>query len=252
MKPKNRRKPRVYIEAHLDKKVTELPPDRAHYLRSVLRLKAGDELVVFNGCGTERRATIDSISRQRFAIRLGEAVSPLEEPRLHIKLLQALVKSEAMDLIVQKCAELGVREILPVATEFSVVKLDENRAKRRTRHWRKIAASACEQCGRHAPPLIHPPQLLSAALVDLEDDYVRIALHAGSGRALGHSEYAIRKDGRVALLLGPEGGLSVADLREATGARFETAELGPRILRAETATIAACSIVQSRWGDLTC
>jgi 16S rRNA (uracil1498-N3)-methyltransferase len=251
MKNKNRRTPRVFIDADLEPDNAELSADRSHYLRSVLRQQKGDTIVVFNGKGTERSAVIETISRDRATLRLTDRLTPLVESSLRIVLLQALVKSDAMDLIVQKSAELGVHEIVPVETEFSVVKLTEERAARRVAHWQKIAMSACEQCGRHRPPVISPPGPLAASLASLDDESQRIALHVKGSRDLAHSVPVGSETRSIALMIGPEGGLSEVDLKHAKAAKFDIATLGPRVLRSETAALAACAILQSGWGDLS-
>ena len=156
------RSPRLYVELELDGTTLALDESGAHYLGHVLRLKRGDRLVVFNGRGTEREASVDSLQRRGAQLALAAARAPLPESPLDLTLVQALAKSDAMDLIVQKATELGARALVPVYTEFSVVKLDDERSERRVDHWRKIARSACEQCGRHTPPRIEPPRTLAA------------------------------------------------------------------------------------------
>jgi 16S rRNA (uracil1498-N3)-methyltransferase len=152
-----------------------------------------------------------------------------------------------MDLIVQKATELGVRRIYAVKTDHSVVRLDASRAERRLAHWRKIAQSACEQSGRHLPPLIQAYASLAECIAGVPDGALRIALdpHAPTiGHALPHSV------NKVCLLVGPEGGFSAADLAQISAARFTALRLGPRTLRAETAAITACAFAALRWGDL--
>ena len=166
---------------------------------------------------------------------------------LNLTLLQALPKSDAMDLIVQKAAELGARALVPVHTEFSVVKLDAERSERRLEHWRRIAQSACEQCGRHQPPRIEPPAPLAAALAALPGAGSRFALDPSAEQALGEQTLPARE---LVVAIGPEGGFGAADWRRLDAAQFTRVALGPRILRAETAALAVCAIAQSRWGDL--
>src|SRR5918993_3163163 len=168
--------PRLYVERELDRGTLELDESEAHYLGRVLRLKRGDRLLVFNGRGAERAATVDSVQRRGATLALTAVHAPLPESALELTLLQALPKSDAMDLIVQKITELGVRTLVPVYTEFSVVKLDTERSERRVDHWRKIARSACEQCGRHSPPEIMPPLKLAEALEALPAAPERLAL----------------------------------------------------------------------------
>ena len=241
------RSPRLYTERDLDGSHLELDEGEAHYLGHVLRLARGDRLVVFNGRGAERDASVSAVQRRGATLALGELLEPKPESSLDLTLIQALPKSDAMDLIVQKVTELGVRALVPVLTEFSVVKLDSERSERRLEHWRKIARSACEQCGRHAPPRIESPAPLAAALAALPEGSERLALEPSAERSL--AEHAAPARGLV-VAIGPDGGFAAADWRRLDAARFVRVTLGPRVLRAETAAIAVCAIAQSRWGDL--
>lgn len=242
------RYPRLYIERELDGDNLALDEREAHYLKQVLRLKAGDRLAVFNGGGTERLASVESLQRRGGELELAASIAPLAESPLELALLQALPKSDAMDLVVQKATELGVRTLLPVYTEFSVVKLDPERSERRLDHWRKVAQSACEQCGRHRPPRIEPPAALAAALEALPAAPQRLALDPLAATSLG--EQAPPEHGLV-VAVGPEGGFGATDWRRLDAARFARAALGPRVLRVETAAVAVCAIAQARWGDLS-
>jgi 16S rRNA (uracil1498-N3)-methyltransferase len=242
------RSPRLYIERELEGPTLALDEHEAHYLGHVLRLKRGDGLVVFNGRGTERDARVDSLQRRRAVLALGAPRVPLAASSLDLTLLQALPKSDAMDLIVQKATELGVRRLVPVYTEHSVVKLDIERSERRVEHWRKIARSACEQCGRHTPPHIEPAAPLAEAIQALPAAPVRrLALDPSAARSL--AEEIAPSEGLV-VAVGPEGGFGPADWRRLDAALFGRVALGPRVLRAETAALAVCAIVQARWGDL--
>jgi 16S rRNA (uracil1498-N3)-methyltransferase len=241
------RSPRLYVELPLDGASLALDESEAHYLGHVLRLAPGRRLVVFNGRGTEREASVESLQRRGAVLALAATRPPLPESPLDLTLMQALPKSDAMDLIVQKAAELGVRAVWPVYTEFSVVKLDTERSERRVDHWRKIARSACEQCGRHAPPRIEPPRPLAAALEALPAGRKRLALEPSATPTFGEQEPP--PDGLI-VAIGPEGGFGTTDWLRLDAAQFMRASLGPRVLRAETAALAVCAIAQSRWGDL--
>lgn len=241
------RSPRLYIDRDLEGLRLELGESEAHYLGHVLRLKRGDRLVVFNGRGTERDASVDALQRRGATLALSAPRDPLPESPLELTLIQALPKSDAMDLIVQKATELGARAIVPVYTEFSVVKLDAERSDRRIDHWLKVARAACEQCGRHQPPRIEPPAPLAAALEALSGAADRLALEPSAGQSL--AERAAPAHGLV-VAIGPEGGFASADRRRLEAARFVPVSLGPRVLRAETAALAVCAVAQSRWGDL--
>ncbi len=242
--------PRLYLDEEIIGHDLCITSKQAHYLRQVLRLKPGHAVTIFDGRGHECLASITKLSRDGAELRVMSTTAPIPESGLRVSLLQAIAKSEAMDLIVQKATELGVHEITPVITEFCVVKLDEERAERRLEHWRRVAQSACEQSGRHTPTLIEAPQPLAACLAGLPPAGTRLALdpYAESvyrgGRAQGDATAPLH------LLIGPEGGLSERDLHLAARAGFTRARLGPRILRVETASMAACAIAQAYWGDL--
>jgi 16S rRNA (uracil1498-N3)-methyltransferase len=241
------RLPRLYVERELDGNSLALDERESHYLGHVLRLQRGDALVAFNGRGTERQASVESLQRRGAILTLGAARSPLPESALDLTLVQALPKSDAMDLVVQKATELGCRTLVPVYTEFSVVKLDAERSARRLEHWRKIAHSACEQCGRHQPLEIEPPAPLAVAFEALRSRGSRFALDPAAERPLNTQTLPGRA---LVVAIGPEGGFGAKDRRYLDGAQFARVTLGPRVLRAETAAIAICAIAQSRWGDL--
>ena len=241
------RLPRLYLERELEGAAVTLDEREAHYLGRVLRLGRGEQLVVFNGRGTERHASVETLQRRGAILALAAMHPPLAEPALELTLLQALPKSDAMDLIVQKATELGVHTVIPAYTEHSVVKLDAERSERRVDHWRKIAQSACEQCGRHRPPSIEPPALLAAALDALPSEAARFALDPSAQLPL--VEHA-RPERKVIVAIGPEGGFGPMDWQRLDRAEFTRVTLGQRVLRAETAAIAVCAVAQARWGDL--
>jgi 16S rRNA (uracil1498-N3)-methyltransferase len=246
MQASQRNPSRLYLDDDLQGSEVEISDRTAHYLGHVLRLKQGDRIVVFNGRGSERLAVVKSLARKRPELSLVDQLSPLAEPKLELTLIQALIKADAMDLIVQKAAELGVQSLLTVKTDFSVIKLDQSRAERRLAHWHKIAQSACEQSGRHTPPHIAVADSLSACLAALPDGCLRIAFHPTATRVFTQLVPAAQS---VCILIGPEGGFSESDLAAIAAAGFEFVALGPRILRADTAAIAACSMAQLLWGD---
>lgn len=246
----HRRIPRVYVETRLDGSGIALTGKQAHYLRHVLRLKAGHSVVIFDGQGNEYVAEIEALTRDRAELRITATSTPIPEPAFDLTLLQGMAKAEAMDLIVQKATELGVRSIVPVISEFSVVKLDAERRQRRLAHWQRIARSACEQSGRHCPPRISDPQPLDHCLTALPQVGTRLALDPLAEHAFAKGPNTRDLSTPLCLLIGPEGGLSNRDLLLADRAGFERAKFGPRVLRAETAAIAACALAQAYWGDL--
>ena len=237
---------RLFVDGDLSRNVVDIGNRQAHYLGHVLRLKQGDRVVVFNGRGDERLAAIRSLARRRPELAIVADLEPLAEPRLDLTLIQALVRSEAMDTIVQKAAELGVRKLHAVKTDFSVIKLDDERAARRVAHWNKVAQSACEQSGRHRPPEIGVAASLAKCLDGLSPRGIRIVCQPGAG---SHIAGLGREADAVTVLVGPEGGFSSADLKAIDAAGFSHVALGPRLLRADTAAIAACTLAQSVWGD---
>jgi 16S rRNA (uracil1498-N3)-methyltransferase len=241
------RLPRLFLERDLEGSSLELDEREAHYLGHVLRLGPGDALLVFNGRGAERIAAVGSLRRRGGALDLKDARAPLPESPLDLTVLQALPKSDAMDFIVQKATELGARTVRPVFTEFSVVRLDAERSERRLDHWRKIAQSACEQSGRHTPPLVAAPVALADALAALPAESARLALDPATDRLLDAEE---APSGGLVIAIGPEGGFGPADWRRLDAGHFTRVRLGDRVLRAETATLAACAVAQALWGDL--
>jgi 16S rRNA (uracil1498-N3)-methyltransferase len=242
-----RRIPRLFVDRDLVGESLGLDEREAHYLGNVLRLKRGDELVAFNGRGTERAAMVATLRRHGAELELRSTLRALPPSRLELTIIQALPKADAMDLVVQKSTELGVGAILPVYTELSVVKLDAERTERRLEHWRRIAQGACEQCGRHEPPRIAAPMPLGACLESLRVEAARFALDPDAERRL---EPRAERPARVIAAIGPEGGFAVDDWRRLDGAAFGRISLGPRVLRVETATLSLCAVVQSLWGDM--
>jgi 16S rRNA (uracil1498-N3)-methyltransferase len=243
----NRRVSRLFLDRSLTRDSVELGERETNYLGNVLRLKRGDRVLAFDGKGHERHATITSLARRGGELALLDYVRPLPESELELTLVQALPKTEAMDFVVQKVTELGVRSLWPVMTDFSVVRLDADRAAKRAEHWRRVAQSACEQCGRHRPPEIRLPMSLGAALAEIPPDATRLLLDAHTGVGLDASAPA---SGAMFVVVGPEGGFSPTDLDRLAHADFQRVRLGPRTLRAETAAVAACTLLQALWGDL--
>jgi 16S rRNA (uracil1498-N3)-methyltransferase len=239
---------RLYVDTPLGGEVLEIADRDAHYLGHVLRLRRGDSLIVFNGAGEERVATVERLTRNDALIRLRETVEPQPPSRLELTLLQGLVKADAMDAVIQKATELGVTSIVAAATEYGVVKHKPDRERNRLRHWSRIAASACEQSGRHRPPDISLASSLADAVTMLPMRGLRLALHNAAPkklRDLGNDEAT------VSLAIGPEGGFGDRDLAVLERASFKLVGLGPRILRTDTAAIAACTIAQLKWGDFS-
>ena len=227
-----------------------LSGDQARHVGKVLRLRAGDELVLFDNRGGEYRATVLSTRKSAVIVRAMEFIDRDVESPLHVHLLQCVSRGERMDFVVQKATELGVRRITPLLSEFSVVKLDADRAQKRRAHWEKVAAAACEQSGRTRLPEIDLPVSLADWLGAHHDQTQaaapRVLLLPGASRSLPELATGLRE---IVLLIGPEGGLSATERDNAGTAGFAAASLGPRILRTETAAVAALSVLQALAGD---
>ncbi|MEW9624047.1 16S rRNA (uracil(1498)-N(3))-methyltransferase [Rhodanobacter geophilus] len=224
-----------------------LPAQAGEHVARVLRLVAGDPLTLFNGDGADYAATILAAGKREVQVQVLDRQVVGRESPLRLTLAQGVARGEKMDLIVQKATELGVARIVPLLTERAEVKLDAARAEKRLAHWRAVAASACEQCGRACLPEILPALLLPAWLAALADDgALRLAL-------LPEAESSARElrpgDAGVLLVVGPEGGLGERDVAALGEAGFTGLRLGPRILRTETAGLAALAALQALHGD---
>jgi 16S rRNA (uracil1498-N3)-methyltransferase len=224
-----------------------LPAQAAEHVARVLRLNAGDPLTLFNGDGNDYEASIVAIGKREVMVRIASRQMPNNESPLPLTLAQGVARGDKMDLIVQKATELGVVRIVPLLTERSEVKLDAARAEKRLAHWRAVAASACEQSGRARLPVVAAALPLSAWLDGLvEDGALRLALLPEATRA--SRELRFSGSGGV-LVVGPEGGLGERDTAALRAAGFDGLRLGPRILRTETAGLAALAALQALHGD---
>jgi len=240
---------RLFVPSRLEAgRPVELDADRAHYLGRVLRLRPGADLTLFDGSGVEYAAVIRRLQKDRAVLEVGKPSTPVTESPLSIRLVQCVARGERMDFVVQKATELGVREIQPVLSDRSVVRLDGERAAKRVEHWKRVAVSACEQSGRNRVPGIGAAVELAAFLAAPSDAALRVTLSPRGADRL--SRVPGPKEGRVELLVGPEGGLSEDEIRASAAAGFRAFSLGPRILRTETAGMTALAILQSRFGDL--
>lgn len=225
----------------------ELPPEAAHHASRVLRLRVGDAVQIFDGLGNALDATINAIQGKHVTLGNLQTFLKQTEPGLHIVLAQAMSSSEKMDWVVQKATELGVAQIIPVQTQRSVAKLSGARADKRTDHWRNVTVAACEQSGRNTLPQLHAPQDLGAWLNEMR--HVQgskfILLPGGASNLQSQAT----PQGRVTLLIGPEGGFTADEANVAQQAGFIPVLLGPRVLRTETAALAGIAALQTLWGD---
>lgn len=221
---------------------------RARYVSRVLRRRTGDDIVLFDGSGSEYLGTITSLGRNAATIDVTDEVEAKRESPLQVHLLQGISRGDRMDHVVQKTTELGVVRITPVLTEYSVVKLTSERAEKRAHHWRGIVASACEQSGRNILPVVDEPVALRDALGGfVGQPGTRIFLDP---RGAAGPLACPPADEQLVLLIGPEGGFSAEECELAGAAGFAATKFGPRILRTETAAVAALAVLQSHFGDL--
>ena len=234
---------RFFIDAPLSLGQQELPEAQAHYISRVLRLGVGDAVQLFDGSGLEYRGELIEVGKKSVRVALHEQLDGLAASPLQIHLGQGLSRGERMDWAIQKAVELGVAEITPIVSERCEVRLKDERADKRLAHWRQVAISACEQCGRSRLPLIHAPLTLDDWLAQVEAD-LKLVLHPVAEPLTSHA-----KPASLAFLIGPEGGLSDAEVDQAVERGFAAARLGPRVLRTETAPVVALSVAQQLWGD---
>lgn len=239
--------PRIYISAPLQSGATiELDDNGFSHAVRVLRLGEGAPLILFNGEGGEYEATLCDVQKKRASAAIG-AYSPSEcESPLPIMLGQCISRGEKMDFTIQKAVELGVSEIVPLFSERCGVKLDKERSDKRTSHWQSTIISACEQSGRNRLPLLHAPLLLDQWLGTIAAS-CKLVLDPCATYSLAQMP---KPEKNLALLIGPEGGLSDAEIERAIKSGFNGIRLGPRILRTETAGLVVLSSIQQLWGDL--
>lgn len=219
-----------------------LPESVANHAVRVLRLDVGDALVLFDGDGGEYPGIIATAERGAVTVTLGEYSQVNRESPLDIWLLQALAVGDKMDWVVQKAVELGATAVLPWQAERSVLKLDAAKAAKRQSHWQSIAIAACEQCGRNRIPVVHLPQSLTAALAASKGRRV-LGLMPGASNSLALSRAP------MCLVIGPEGGFTDGEIATIHSHSGEPLALGPRVLRTETAGLAALSALNAQLGD---
>jgi 16S rRNA (uracil1498-N3)-methyltransferase len=238
---------RVYVAAALESgaRVT-LSGSAAGHLTRVLRLGPGAAVTLFNGQGGEYLASIERVHGAKVTLAVGAHQSIERESPLPLTLAQGVSRGERMDLVVQKATELGVARLVPVLTERSIVRLSEQQAERKLSHWRAIAIGACEQCGRNRLPEVASPVALTD-YVKQPHGTTRLLLSPLSATCLTDTAHA---GTATTVLVGPEGGLTTVEEEAAVAAGFKPVRLGPRVLRTETAAIAALALLQGECGDL--
>jgi 16S rRNA (uracil1498-N3)-methyltransferase len=226
--------------AHID-----LPEPVARHAVRVLRLQPGAAIVLFDGRGGEYEARIERIEKDRVVAALGAWRDVERESGLVVTLIQAVQAGEKMDYTVQKAVELGVSHIVPVDSRRSVTRLTGERAARRVAHWQGVAAAACEQCGRNQVPQLAPLERLENWLARPANGMLRLILAPDAEQAL----VDLPPVSNVQMLIGAEGGLDPQEIVAAQQVGFRAVRMGPRILRTETAGLAALAAMQALWGD---
>ena len=242
------RVPRIYIDQSLRAGRDVLLPEQAgEHVARVLRLERGHPLILFNGDGCEYDAALASLAKRAVTAEVQAVREVDREAPLQLTLAQGIARGEKMDWILQKATELGISRFVPIVTERTEVKLDEDRAERRLAHWTSVMAGACEQSGRTRLPALEPPQRLDRWLGALGDAAaLRLALIPDGSLQL--RKLPQMENGAI-LVVGPEGGLSDHDVAMLTQTGFRGLRLGPRILRTETAGLAALAALQTIAGD---
>jgi 16S rRNA (uracil1498-N3)-methyltransferase len=224
----------------------ELEAGAARHLTSALRMNSGQLVTLFNGTGGEYTAELVEAKKGKATVTINSFNQVDRESSLSIHLAIGISRGERMDWIVQKATELGVSEITPLFTERCEVKLSGDRLDKKVGHWQQVAISACEQSQRNRIPSVNTPIKLEQWQQDCEAS-LKLVLHHRTEKSLGDM---LAPSAEIALLIGPEGGLSEREIEQAISLDFSSLALGPRVLRTETAPLAAISILQSLWGDM--
>ena len=242
---KSRAAPRLYIGTGLRPGAEIALSEAARAHAAALRLRAGDAVRLFDGSGGEYAAILTQAGRDLHA-SVGDFVDSARESPLRVTLAQCLASGDRMDITLQKATELGVAAIQPLQSARSIVRLDEARMARRHTHWQNVVISACEQCGRNSVPAVAPILNLVDWLASSPAEGMRLMLLPEATAGLRD----LQRAAPITLLIGPEGGLSPEEQHMARAAGFTGLRLGPRVLRTETAPLAALAALQAMWGDM--
>ena len=241
------RVPRVFINQKVvSGEAIFLSTDKTHHVLHVLRLDVGDQIQLFNNSGFEFKAKIIEAKKKAIQVEVGESSECDSESPLEITLYLAVSRGPHMDFSIQKAVELGVKVIIPIISEFSNIKLMGHRVENKMTHWKKIIIGAAEQCGRNTLAELQSPVTFNES-INLHNDSKKLILHPGVGQTM--SKININNN-KLALMIGPEGGFSEAEFQKALDNNYIPVNLGPRILRTETAVICSLSNAQQLWGDL--
>lgn len=238
--------PRFYVDFALSPdSVVELPDNVVRHL-NVLRVKNTEEIVLFNGNGKSYPALPEVLEKRRASVRILREEATDNESPLNITLVQAVSAAERMDFTLQKSVELGVAEIRPVISERCVVRLSGERAEKRVARWQEIVVSACEQSGRNIVPKVLPLTTYAQALQQLPQETTKLLMSLNRAQKLSDVR---PQPGKVVFMVGPEGGWTEKEEQQAFDAGFQSVTLGKRVLRTETASLAAIAAMQTLWGD---
>ena len=238
--------PRFYVDFALSPdSVVELPDNVVRHL-NVLRVKNTEEIVLFNGNGKAYPALPEVLEKRRASVRILREEATDNESPLNITLVQAVSAAERMDFTLQKSVELGVAEIRPVISERCVVRLSGERAEKRVARWQEIVVSACEQSGRNIVPRVLPLTTYAQALRQLPQETAKLLMSLNRAQKLSDVR---PQSGKVVFMVGPEGGWTEKEEQQAFDAGFQSVTLGKRVLRTETASLAAIAAMQTLWGD---
>ncbi|MBE9395815.1 16S rRNA (uracil(1498)-N(3))-methyltransferase [Pontibacterium sp. N1Y112] len=237
--------PRFYDPQSLQlDQLVELNDSVVQHVCRALRMRVGDELILFNGDGLEYKAQLETVEKRRASARIIQQDDRCIESPLDIRIGQSLSRGERMDYAVQKATEMGMQQMFPLFSERCEVKLSTDRQDKRIRHWQQVAISACEQSGRCKVPTISAPQTLEQ-WIKQEDAELKLVLHHHTATPLAEMD----TPESIALLIGPEGGFTEQEVELARDHGFQPVAFGPRVMRTETAPVAALALLQYLWGD---
>lgn len=223
-----------------------LDEKKSHHLKNVLRIKAGEAVTLFGHDGHTYQGTVIDTHGKQVSVDINLQLTDVHESPCHIRLIQGLCRFDKMDWIVQKVSELGIHSIYPCLMQHSDIKIKGDRATKKQQHWQQVAIAACEQAKRQRIPEIHPIQSLTTMLSKLPKSSTICVLDPYSN----HGEWP-KPTQDITLIIGPEGGFSETEMTILTQHSAQAIQLGPRILRTETAAITACSLAQYCYGDLS-
>jgi 16S rRNA (uracil1498-N3)-methyltransferase len=243
--------PRFYVSApHPENDLLTIGGNEARHIRQVLRLRTGDEIIVFDGSGKEYEGTIVEEGPTSVLVSIRNVFPPKKEFRLEITLAQSLLKGEKMDYVIQKATELGVRKIIPFFSSRSIPFLDRSKRLERHRRWERIAIEASKQCGRRFIPKIEAVQDYHSMLSQAFRSSLPLILWEKEGKRLKEILKGSKNKKDVFSIVGPEGGLSPEEVETSKTMGFVSVNMGERILRAETSSLCLISILQYEWGDI--